>query len=176
MISPLIFAAALAAQPVPLPAPPPVTIRPGTAPEGTTPVPISETAEPLGLAIAGFDGDHDGRTSLAEFDAALARTFAAADRDRDGALGYIEYAGWAETWLGSATALPGPFAIDADGDNRLAQAEFTAEFRRHFTRLDKNADGSVSRAELLTLRNPRLAPVLDRDGRPIRQRERRRER
>jgi len=175
MISLMLSAAAPAAQPGP-PPPPPVTIRPGAAPEGTSPVPISEVAEPLGLAVAGFDADHDGRTSLAEFDASLARTFGAADRDQDGALGYIEYSGWAETWLGSATALPGPFAIDADGDNRLTQSEFTAEFRRHFTRLDTNADGAIGHAELLTVRNPRLAPVLDRNGRPIRQRERRRER
>jgi len=167
---------ALAAAQPPASPPPPVAIRPGAAPEGVSAVPISETAEPIALAVAGFDGNHDGRTSLAEYEEALGRTFAAADRDGNAALGYIEYSGWAETWLGSQTALPGPFAIDGDGDNRLTREEFAAEFRRQFTRLDKNADGAVTRAELLTLRNPRLAPVLDRNGRPIRVRERRRER
>lgn len=176
MIAALLLAGAWIIQPGQPPSRPPVTIRPGQAPQGTSAVPISETAEPLGLAVAGFDGDHDGRTSRAEYDAALARTFAAADRDGDSALGYIEYSGWAETWLGSATALPGPFAIDADGDNRLSQAEFVGEFRKHFTRLDKNADGAVSHAELLTVRNPALAPVWDRNGRPLRPRERRPER
>jgi hypothetical protein len=171
-----LFLLSLAVQPGPPMPPPAATIRPGEAPEGTSPVPISEVAEPIGLAIAGFDADHDGRTSQAEYEEALVRTFAGADRDGNSALGYIEYSGWAETWLGSQTALPGPFAIDADGDNSLSRGEFMAEFARQFTRLDKSADGAVSRAELLTLRNPRMAPVLDRDGRFIRQRQRREER
>lgn len=165
----LLLLALLAAQPGPPPSPPPVAIRPGDTPQGTSRVAISETAEPLGLAIAGFDRDGDGLTARAEFDAALGRTFGAADRDGDGALGYIEYSGWAATWLGSATALPGPFAIDADGDNRLSRAEFAAAFAHDFVRFDANRDNAVSHAELLTLRNPRLAPVLDRNGRPVRQ-------
>ena len=168
----LLLLTLLAAQPGPPAPPPPATIRPGEAPQGTSPVPISETAEPLGLAVASFDADRNGATSLAEYEEAVGRTFAAADRNSDGALGYIEYSGWAETWLGSATALPGPFAIDVDGDNRLSREEFAAEFRRQFTRLDRSADGSISHAELLTLRNPRQAPVWNRDGRPLRPGER----
>lgn len=164
----------LTAQP-PAP-PPPAEIRPGQAPQGTSPVPISETAEPVGLAVAAFDSDHDGATSLSEYDAALARTFTAADRDGNQALGYIEYSGWAETWLGSQTALPGPYAIDTNGDDRISSDEFLAEFRRQFARLDRSGDGSVSHAELLTIRNPRLAPVLDRNGRPIRTRAPRQQR
>ncbi len=165
--------ALLAVQAGPPPPPPPAEIRPGESPEGVSRVPLSETAEPLGLAVAAFDADHDGATSAAEYEAALVRSFASADRDANGTIGYIEYSGWAETWLGSQTALPGPFAIDANGDNQLSQDEFVAEFRREFARLDRNGDGSVSHSELLTLRNPRLAPVLDRNGRPIRVRDRR---
>ncbi len=162
-----------AAQPVPPAAQPPIAIRPGQVPEGTSPMPITEMAEPLALAVAAFDADHDGRTTRAEYDAALARTFAAADVSGDGLLGYIEYAGWAQTWLGSQSALPGPYSIDADGDDRLSREEFAAEFGRQFVRLDKDADGAVSHAELLTIRNPQLRPVFDRQGRPIRNRQRR---
>lgn len=168
--------ALIAVQAAAPPPPPAAAIRPGSAPEGTSAVPISETAEPIALAVAGFDANADASTSLAEYEAALGRTFAAADRDSGGTLGYLEYSGWAQTWLGSQSALPGPFAIDADGDNRLSREEFMGEFRRQFARLDKSADGAVSRAELLTLRNPQLAPVLDRDGRPIRQRRPRQDR
>jgi len=168
----LLSLALLAAQPGP-PSPPPAEIRPGENPQGVNPVPISETAEPLGLAIASFDSNGDGLTSRAEFEAALERTFTAADRDGNGSLGYIEYSGWALTWLGSATALPGPFAIDTDGDNQISRAEFMAAFASQFDRLDANGDGSISHAELLTLRNPRMAPVLDRNGLPIRQPRRR---
>ena len=166
----LTLLALLSAQPGPVPLPPPATFRPGSTPQGTTPVPISEVAEPLGLAIAGFDADLDASTSRAEYEEALARTFAAADRDGSGDLGYFEYARWAETWLGSQSALPGPFAIDADGDTRLSREEFLAEFRRQFTRLDTGKDGAVSRAELLTVRNPGMQPLWDRNGRPIRPR------
>jgi hypothetical protein len=145
-----------------------VVIRPGRAPDRVSQVPISEVAEPLALAVAGFDGDHDGRTSRTEYDAAALRSFAGADTNGDGALGYIEYSGWALTWLGSQSALPGPFAIDVDGDSRISREEFSGELGRQFTRLDANADGAISHAELLTIRNPRLTPVLDRDGRPLR--------
>jgi hypothetical protein len=163
---------ALSLQPPP---PEPVQIRPGATPEGTSAVPISEVAEPLGLAFASFDADHDGRTSRSELDASIARTFAAADTNGDRHLGYIEYSGWATTWLGSATALPGPFAIDTDGDNRLSREEMQAEFGREFDRLDKDRDGAVTHAELLTVRNPRLQPLFDRNGRRLRVREQRRE-
>lgn len=166
----LMTLALLALQP---PAPTqPAPIRPGMTPEGTRPVPISETAEPIALVVAAFDVNRDGLTSAAEFDEGLTRTFAAADTNGDGQLGYIEYAGWATTWLGSATALPGPYAIDTNGDDRISREEFLTEFRRQFARLDANRDGTVSHAELLTLRNPRQAPVLNRDGRPLRPGER----
>lgn len=156
----------LAAQPAPSGPPQPVVVRPGEAPAGTSPVPISEVAEPLAVAVAGFDADGDGLTTRAEYDAALVRTFAAADRDRDEALGYIEYSGWAQTWLGSQSALPGPFAIDADGNDRLSRAEFLDEFGRQYQRLDRDSDGAISHAELLTVRNPRMAPVRDRSRGP----------
>jgi hypothetical protein len=166
----LTLLALLSAQPGPVPPAAPVVVGPGQTPQGSIPVPISEVAEPLGLAVAGFDADHDGSTSRAEFEQALARTFAAADTNGSGDLGYLEYARWAETWLGSQSALPGPFAIDADGDTRLSREEFLAEFRRQFVRLDKNGDAAVNRAELLTVRNPGLQPLWDRNGRPIRPR------
>jgi hypothetical protein len=145
----------------------PVAIRPGQAPAGTSAVPISEVAEPLALAVAGFDADRDGRTTRAEYDSGLAATFAAADRDGDEALGYIEYSLWAQTWLGSQSALPGPFAIDADGNDRLSRAEFLAEFARQYQRFDRDSDGAVSHAELLTMRNPSLPPVRERGGRSV---------
>lgn len=137
----------------------PVEVRPGQNPERVSAVPISETAEPVGLAIASFDADRDGRTTRAELNEALLRTFATADGDRDGQLGYIEYSGWATIWLGSATALPGPYAIDADGDDRISREELLAEFGRHFVRLDRDSDGAISHAELLTVRQAQMPPL-----------------
>ena len=137
----------------------PVQVRPGERPEGVSAVPVSETAEPIGLAIASFDSDRDGRTARAELNDALLRSFAAADRDGDDRLGYIEYSGWATTWLGSATALPGPYAIDTDGDDRISREELLAEFGRHFVRLDRDSDGAISHGELLTVSQPRMPPL-----------------
>jgi Ca2+-binding EF-hand superfamily protein len=137
----------------------PVQVRPGESPEGVSAVPISETAEPVGLAIASFDSDDDGRTTRAELNQALLRSFAAADRDGDGLLGYIEYSAWATIWLGSATALPGPYAIDADGDDRISREELLAEFGRIFVRLDRDSDGAVSHGELLTVSQARMPPL-----------------
>ncbi len=137
----------------------PVQVGPGERPQGVSAVPISETAEPVGLAIAAFDADHDGRTTRAELNEAILRSFVAAERDGDGMLGYIEYSGWATIWLGSATALPGPFAIDVDGDDRISREELLAEFGRHFVRLDRDSDGSISHAELLTVSQPRMPPL-----------------
>lgn len=137
----------------------PVQVGPGEHPEGVSAVPISETAEPVGLAIASFDSNHDGRTTRAELNEALLRSFATADRDGDGMLGYIEYSVWATTWLGSATALPGPFAIDSNGDDRISREELLAEFGRQFVRLDRDSDGATSHSELLTVSQPRMPPL-----------------
>lgn len=152
--------------------PAPVEVRPGERPEGVSAVPISETAEPVGLAIASFDSDHDGRTTRAELNEALLRSFATADRDGDGQLGYIEYSGWATIWLGSATALPGPYAIDADGDDRISREEMLAEFGRQFLRLDRDSDGAVSHGELLTVSQPRMPPLPRERSQPRRIRQR----
>lgn len=174
MFSLILWAALASAQPT-QPVPPaqaPVRIRTGDyAPDSRDAVPISEVAQPLAVAIAGFDADRDGRTSRAELDEGLGRTFEAADTSRDGVLGYIEYAGWARTWMGSETALPGPFSIDTDGDDRLARAEMISEFGRQFDRLDTNRDGSITRAELLTVRNPRQRPLRERDLREFQRRQ-----
>ena len=66
--------------------------------------------------------------------------------------GYIGYGDWALRWLGDANALPSPFTVDADSDNRITLAELQAELARTFDRLDKNHDGALTRAELLTIR------------------------
>jgi len=137
----------------------PVEIRPGERPEGVSAIPASESAEPIGLAVASFDSDRDGRTTRAELNEALLRSFAAADRDGDDLLGYIEYSGWATTWLGSATALPGPYAIDTNGDDRISREELLGEFGRHFVRLDRDSDGAISHGELLTVSQPRMPPL-----------------
>ena len=129
------------------PAPPPAI--PGAPPERLAPATI--IAEPLALVIAAADADGDARTSRAELAAALARSFAAvAKGGRD--IGYIAFADWARRELGNPGALPSPFEVDRDGDNRITQAELQARFEVIFARLDADKDGLLTRAELLTIR------------------------
>ena len=121
-------------------------------PPGLQQPPATMVVEPVAMLLATFDADGDGRTTRAELDAGVKRTFAAIDTAGTGKLGYIGYSDWAERWLGDRNALPSPFEIDSDGDNQITEAELDAQLRRTFDRLDRNKDGVLTRAELLTIR------------------------
>lgn len=116
-------------------------------------------AEPVALMIAAFDQDGDARVTRAEFDAGLARSFASVDKQATGSIGYIAFADWAERWLGDRAALPSPFDVDRDGDNRITPTELATKFDEYFVRFDKDKDGAITRAELMTIRIP---PMTDR--------------
>lgn len=115
-------------------------------------------AEPAAVFIAACDQDGDGRTTRAELTACVARSFARIDTAKTGSIGYIGYADWALLWLGDRNALPSPFGVDANQDNRITPDELQAEFVRLFDRYDLDRDGSVTRAEVLTIRSG-LRPI-----------------
>lgn len=108
-------------------------------------------AEPVALFIAACDADGDARVTRAELTTCVAKSFAAIDGEHRGWLGYIQFADWAERWLGDRNALPSPFETDSDGDNHITLAELQAQFDKIFTRFDRDKDGVLTRAELLTL-------------------------
>ena len=124
--------------------------------------------EPVAMLLATFDTDGDGRTTRAEMQAGVRRTFAAIDTGHTGKLGYIAFADWADRWLGDRNALPSPFEVDTDGDNQITEAELEAQLGRTFDRLDRNHDGALTRAELLTIRaqTGERGPGRGRRGRP----------
>jgi hypothetical protein len=133
-------------QPVALPA------RGPAPPIATQPTMV---VEPVAMMIAACDADGDARVTRAELTACVARSFAAVDETHSGSIGYIGYGDWAAKWLGDANALPSPFTVDADGDNRITLAELQNALGQIFDRLDKDHDGVLTRAELLTIRaNP----------------------
>ena len=109
-------------------------------------------AEPAAMFIAACDANGDGRTTRDELNACVARSFADADTAHAGSIGYIGYSDWALKWLGDRNALPSPFGVDADTDNRITLAELQATFIGLFDRFDVDKDGAATRAELLTIR------------------------
>lgn len=138
---------------------PALPIAPGDRPAAATMV-----VEPVGAMLAGFDADGDARTTRAEATAGIARSFTGIAGTAP-TIGYIVFADWAERWLGDRTALPGPFEVDRDGDNRIALPELQARIAAIFGRIDRDGDGVLTRAELLTIRQGPRDGRGDRRGR-----------
>ena len=114
--------------------------------------PATLVVEPAAMFIVACDDDHDGRTSSRELEACVTESFATADQAKTGSIGFLAYGDWALRWLGDRTALPSPYEIDRDGDDRITLDELQLQFSRLFSRYDKNGDRAVSRAEALTIR------------------------
>lgn len=128
------------------PAPPEAALAPAERPPAATIM-----AEPVALFLAGCDADGDGRTTRDEARACTARGYAAIDTGNKGSIGYIQFSDWSERWLGDRNALPSPYETDTDNDNRITATELDAVILRIFTRLDRDKDGVLVRAEMLTL-------------------------
>jgi hypothetical protein len=148
---PILLLTAQEAPPMPAPAP----YRPAAA---------TIMAEPVAMMLAGFDADSDGRITRAEADAGVQRSFAAADTTRAGWLGYIAFADWAERWLGDRNAVPSPFEVDRDGDNHITAQELGERMGAIFDRLDRDHDGVLTHAELLTIRATTFGGRGEREG------------
>jgi hypothetical protein len=133
----------------------PITLPPsGSPPIGTAggQPPATIVAEPVALMIAACDANGDAKVTRTELDACVKRSFAAVDTGNAGSIGYIGYSDWALLWLGDRNALPSPFTVDTDGDNRITLAELEAQFATLFARFDTDKDGVLTRAELLTIK------------------------
>lgn len=163
----LLALAALAAQQQPA-TPPPALARPLP---GAEPIPLM-IAEPVAMAIAAFDADGDGTVTRAEFDAGVRRSFETVAKGQP-AIGYIQFGDWSERWLGNRNALPSPFEVDQDGDNRISLTELQGRFELFFTRFDRDKNGAILRSELLTTRpqpQPGARPGEGEGSRPQRRR------
>lgn len=132
------------------------------APAPSSPVPqppATILVEPAAMLLAACDSDADALVTRAERDACLARAYATAEGAAAGRVGYIAYSDWAQRWLGDRNALPSPYEVDGDGDNRIALSELTRRFTGLFDRYDLDRDGTLSRGELVTIRA--VAPGTD---------------
>ena len=131
---------------------PPPSQGAAIVPPGAAQPPATMVVEPAAMAIAAWDADGDGRTTRAELAAGVKRSFDAIDTAHAGSIGYIGFADWAARWLGDRNALPSPFEVDANADNRITLAELQASFAAIFDRHDRDKDGAVTRQETLTIR------------------------
>lgn len=146
---------ALLAAPTPAPAqtaPP----APAAPPPIAAPQPLL-IVEPVAMMVAAFDSDGDGTVTRAEYDAGVARSWDGFVRAGEEDLGYLRFADWSQRWLGDRSALPGPFDVDANRDNRITRAELIGWFAGLWTRLDTDQDGRIVRADLVRTR-PVAAP------------------
>ncbi len=128
---------------------------------GAEPIPLM-IAEPVAMAIAAFDRDGDAAVTRAEFTAGVAQSFDSVAKGQP-TIGYIAFGDWADRWLGNRNALPSPFEVDQDGDNRISLPELQARFALFFDRFDRDKDGVLKRSELLTVRQA-ARPAGDRPG------------
>ena len=124
-------------------------LAPGKANSQT---PATLVVEPAAMFVAACDENRDARTTRGELETCVRQAFSSVDRGKAGSIGFLAYSDWALTWLGDRTALPSPYEIDRDSDDRVTLDELQLQFSRLFTRYDKDGDRAVSRAEALTIR------------------------
>jgi EF hand len=109
----------------------------------------SMIARPVALLFVSMDTDHDLVTTAEELAAAIPLEFARADADHSGAISGFEMADWDTAVMGYPEALPDRREMDVDLSSTVSRNEFEIALRKEFVTLDKNADGKLSRAELL---------------------------
>lgn len=106
--------------------------------------------KPEALLISDLDANGDRVTDRAELTRALPALFAEIDSDGSRVIGGIEYAGWAETALGSRYPVLGLAHFDADNSLSIEPAEFDTGMQALFTRLDTDSDNRITRTDLFT--------------------------
>jgi hypothetical protein len=107
------------------------------------------TAEPVSLLLVGFDENADGAVDTQEIETGIAEAWIQADADGSGFVAPLEYNAWSRVWMGTDDARPGHLSLDRNLDQSITAEEFRVGFLEAVRRYDKDADGRVTRAELL---------------------------
>jgi Ca2+-binding EF-hand superfamily protein len=153
MIAIALFALLAVAPASPAPAPqdtPDVVVRAPAPPIQQTPATM--VVEPVAMMIATFDRNGDALVDRNEMEEGVRASFAAIDTAGTGELRYIAFADWAERFLGDRNALPSPFEVDRNSDDRITLEELQQHFSRLFARYDRDGSHTISRAELVTFK------------------------
>lgn len=103
-----------------------------------------------------YDADHDGKVSLAEYEAGRMMQFKRMDTDNSGALSFAEI----DAASAMAAQRGGPMAdmmkarndalkaADTNGDQSISADEFTAFVDAEFKKIDANIDGFLTEDEM----------------------------
>ena len=106
--------------------------------------------------FARYDADHDGKVSLAEYEAGRQMSFQRMDADGNGALSFAEI----DAATAQAAQRGGPMAdfikarndalkaADTNGDQSISADEYKAYVDAEFKKLDTNSDGFLSPEEM----------------------------
>ena len=104
-----------------------------------------------GLWLAGLDRDGDYLVTRAEFETGKVNAFNAANLDNNQGLSLFELDDWRVKALGSEDASPGRFVFDPDFDQNISQNEFNTTLDGIFTRVDRDKNNVLERAEILRI-------------------------
>ena len=115
----------------------------------TNPV-MGPMVRPIGLLFAGMDLDFDRVVTSDEAVDGIAAEWSRVDPGDDLRVTAFDIAAWAESSLGSKSALPNHVSFDTDLDGEVTKLEFSDRLRQEFRKLDKNGDNRIVRAELVT--------------------------
>lgn len=125
---------------------------PGGGPDGHTggaALQEARIARPIAILFTGMDTNGDLVVDRTELEVAIPREFARADADGSSVLTGFEMADWCRLVLGDKEALPDMRAMDTDINYTITQIEFAGALRHEFERMDRSADGRITRAEML---------------------------
>jgi hypothetical protein len=103
------------------------------------------------MMFVSWDANGDLAVSPDEINAGIAREFARADANHDGAIQPIEFQTWSSAVLGGTQL--GPFRLDFDRnvDNVITREEFETEIHARVRDYDSDENGSLSRGEFVRL-------------------------
>lgn len=109
-----------------------------------------QVARPVALLFTGMDLDQNHVVDPAELSSGIAQEWASLPRSSHEMVSSIAMSEWAAHALGNAEALPNPIAFDVNMDGQVSQEEFETRLREEFARLDRDHDGRLTRAEMLS--------------------------